>query len=194
MDQQHLEDPPLDVLQQRVRDGKLPHPTGGLGDPPAEVVPVQRVSDGVQRPGGDAQIPHKGEALPIDDQVPSPPLLKPAERYKLCMGNRAAVSDCTPPVCGNTASGLTCAARIYARNQPTGRDARLVPERDCGYRPCQQARCRLYLHYSIRSAAVKRRWGGRIPSADRRERICWPKGLWCSPVSCRAEDLFCPRF
>ena len=73
MDQQHLEDPPLDVLQQRVRDGKLPYPAGGLGDPPAEVVPVQRVADGVQRPGGDAQIPHKGEALPIDDQVPSPP-------------------------------------------------------------------------------------------------------------------------
>ena len=64
MDQQHLKDPPLDVLQQRVRDGKLPHPAGGLGDPPAEVVPVQRVADGVQRPGGDAQIPHKGEELP----------------------------------------------------------------------------------------------------------------------------------
>ena len=155
MDQQHLQDLALDVLQQRVRDRQLPHTAGGLGELPADVMAVQCIADGIQRPGGDPQIPHKGGELPIDNQVLSS-LLMPAERYKFVWGTARrylpAHRRCAPiPQAGSPARSA------YARIQPTGRDSRPAPERGCSYHPCQQAWCELYQNYSRSPAAVKRR-------------------------------------
>lgn len=168
MDQQHLEDPPLDVLQQRVRDRQLPHTAGGLGELPADVMAVQCIADGIQRPGGDPQIPHKGGELPIDNQVLSS-LLMPAERYKFVWGTARrylpAHRRCAPiPQAGSPARSA------YARIQPTGRDSRPAPERGCSYHPCQQAWCELYQNYSRSPAAVKRRTAATAHSGRPRRR------------------------
>ena len=76
--EQNVRNPPLDVLQQRVRHRQDPGGPVLFGNPDGAVVPAQGIADGIEGPGRNAKVPFDGGKLPIYDHRP-PPLLRGTE-------------------------------------------------------------------------------------------------------------------